>query len=230
MMRDLMLLVLWLLPASRAKNRLLTMFGHRVSPAASARSNLVWKVRSFEMAPHARINRWNLIKGIRSVRLAPYATIGRNNIISAHSSYSQLPGGAHLHLGEHSYVTSRHSIDCSGSLTLGAYAALAGFGSQVLTHSIDLTRDAQTAYPVTIGERSFVGARCLLLGGARLPARSVLAAGSVLTDAVRTQQGLWAGVPAKYKSAVEGRWFDRTVGETLDLYVPESDHTIEAGI
>ncbi|MGW9627794.1 acyltransferase [Microbacterium sp. NPDC055521] len=229
-MRDLMLLVIWLLPASRTKNRLLTLCGHRISREASARSNLVWKVRSFEMAPHARINRWNLIKGMKTVRLAPYATIGRNNIISAHASYGQLPGGAGLELGPHSYVTSRHSIDCSGSLTLGAFSALAGFGSQVLTHSIDLTRDAQTAYPVVIGERSFVGARCLLLGGSSLPSRSVLAAGSVLTDAARSEQGLWAGVPARFKTEVDGQWFDRTVGETLDLYIPEHDRTVASGI
>lgn len=229
-MRDLILLVLWLLPASRGKNRLLTLCGHRVSPEASARSNLVWRVRSFEMAPHARINRWNLIKGLKAIRLAPFATIGRYNVISAHASYGQLPGGARLELAEHSYVTSRQSLDCSGSFILGAFSALAGFGTQVLTHSIDLARDAQTAYPVVIGERSFVGARCLLLGGSRLPSRSVLAAGSVLTDAERTAQGLWAGVPARYKTEVEGQWFDRTAGETLDLYVPEQDRTVESGI
>lgn len=229
-MRDLILLVLWLLPASRIKNRMLTLCGHRISREASARSNLVWRVRAFEMAPHARINRWNLIKGLKAIRLSPFATIGRYNVISAHASYGQLPGGARLELGEHSYVTSRQSIDCSGSFVLGAFSALAGFGSQVLTHSIDLSRDAQTAYPVVIGERSFVGARCLLLGGSRLPSRSILAAGSVLTDAARTEQGLWAGVPARFKTQVKGQWFERTVGETLDLYIPEHDRTVVSGI
>ena len=225
-MRDLILLGLWLLPASSVKNRLLSACGHRIARGATARSNLVWKVRSFEMAPHARINRWNLIKGLRSVRLAGHATIGKNNIITAHAAYAPLPSGARLELGEHAYVTSRHGFDCSGSLIVGAYSAIAGFGSQVLTHSIDLSRDAQTAYPIVIGERSFVGARCLLLGGSRLPSRSVLAAGSVLTDAERAQSGLWAGVPARFKSEVTGKWFDRAVGSTRDIYVPEEDRTI----
>lgn len=225
-MRDLILLGLWLLPASRVKNRLLTMFGHRIAAGATARSNLVWRVQVFEMAPHARINRWNLIKGLKAVRLSPYATVGKTNIITAHSSYASLPDGARLVLGEHAYVTSRQAIDCSGSFILGAYSALAGFGSQVLTHSIDLSRNVQTAYPIEIGERSFVGARCLLLGGARLPARSVLAAGSVLTGAARAEQGLWAGVPAKFKKKVEGEWFDRQEGATLEVYVPDADHAI----
>ncbi len=229
MMRHLILLALWLLPASRIKNRLLTACGHRIAREATARSNLVWKVRSFEMAPHARINRFNVIKGMREVLLFEHASIGRNNIISAHAAYSRIPGSARLEIGEHGYVTSRHGMDCSGSLIVGAFSAVAGFGSQVLTHSIDLTRDAQTAYPVVIGERSFIGAKCLLLGGARLPSRSVLAAGSVLTDAERSDQGLWAGVPARFKTAVEGRWFDRTVGATRDVYVPHEDRTIPAG-
>ena len=225
-MRDLILLALWLLPASRVKNRLLTACGHSVAPSATARSNLVWKVRAFEMAANARINRWNLIKGLTKVRLSDSATIGKNNVISAHGSYARIPGSGRLELGDHAYVTSRHGLDCSGSFILGPFSALAGFGSQVLTHSIDLTRNAQSAYPIVIGERSFVGARCLLLGGAQLPSRSVLAAGSVLTDADRADEGLWAGVPARYKSTVEGLWFDRTVGATTEVYVPEQAREI----
>lgn len=220
MMRDLMLLVLWMLPASRAKNRLLTAAGHIIASQAIARSNLVWKVRSFEMAPHSRVHRWNVIKGMKAVRLGEHATIGKNNIISSNAAYEGLITGGRLEIGAHGYVTSRHSLDCSGSLEVGAFSALAGFGSQVLTHSIDLARNAQTAYPISIGERSFVGARCLLLGGSYLPPRSVLAAGSVLTDMVRTEQGLWAGVPARFKATVDGRWFDRTEGATRHIHVP----------
>lgn len=229
MMRDLILLALWLLPASRVKNRMLTALGHRIAPTAKAQSNLVWKVRAFEMADRSGINRWNLIKGMKRVRLSECATIGRNNMISANRAYARIAGGARLELGDHAYLTSRHSVDASGSLIIGDYSALAGFGTQVLTHSIDLSRDAQTAYPIVIGERSFIGAKCLLLGGSRLPARSVLAAGSVLTDAERTEQGLWAGVPARFKTAIEGRWFDREVGETRDIYLPDEDRTVSAG-
>lgn len=229
-MRDLMLLALWLLPASRIKNRLLRLCGHRVAEQAVARPNLVWRVQSFEMAPFARINMGNLIKGMKAVKLAEYATIGKTNIISAHAVYGRLSGGARLDLGEHSYVTSRHGIDCSGSLILGPYSALAGFGSQVLTHSLDLVRNAQTAYPVVIGERSFVGARCVLLGGSRLPSRSVLAAGSVLTDTDRSDHGLWAGVPARYKTTVSGKWFDRTVGRSRDVYLPDEDRILPSAI
>ena len=229
MIRNLLLLALWLLPASGIKNRLLTACGHRIAPGAVARSNLVWKVGAVEMAPHSRIHRWNVLKGLKVVRLGAHATIGKNNIITANGAYAPLASGARLELGEHSYITSRHGLDCSGSFHLGPFSALAGFGSQVLSHSIDLTRDAQTAYPIVIGERSFIGAKCLLLGGSSLPERSVLAAGSVLTDAERTESGLWAGVPAKFKTAMQGKWFDREIGATRDIYVPEEDRTVVHG-
>jgi len=227
-MRDLILLALWLLPPSRVKNRLLRSFGHRIAPKAIARANLVWRVRSFEMAPSSRISSGNLIKGLRAVKIAEHATIGKNNVITANAAYARISNGGRLELGEHAYITSRHSMDCSGSLFVGGFSAVAGHGTQVLTHSVDLARNAQSAYPVVIGERTFVGARCLLLGGATLPARSVLAAGSVLTHGERSEQGLWAGVPARFKTPMTGLWFDRTVGSTTEIYVPEAQQVPES--
>lgn len=229
-MRKIVLLVVWLLPASRFKNALLRAAGHRIAATAIARPNLVWGVDQFVMDPGASINRGNAIKGMREVRLGTGSSIGRTNLISAHGAYRRLAEGARLVLGERAYITSRHELDCSGSLILGDFAALAGFRSQVLSHSIDLARNAQTAYPVRIGARSFVGARALLLGGSSLPPRSVLAAGSVLSASTREESGLWAGVPARHKGGVSGAWFDRAERGTRDLYLPQEDRTIRDAI
>lgn len=229
-MKKIVLLIVWLLPASRLKNALLRSAGHRIAPTATARANLVWGVDRFVMEPGSSINRGNAIKGMREVRLGAGSSIGRTNLVSAHGAYRRLAEGARLILGERAYITSRHELDCSGSLILGDFAALAGFRSQVLSHSIDLARNAQTAHPVHIGARSFVGARTLLLGGSSLPARSVLAAGSVLTATPREEPGLWAGVPARRKGDISGAWFDRTERGTRDLYLPEEDRTIPDAI
>ncbi|MFU8946824.1 acyltransferase [Mycetocola zhadangensis] len=116
-------------------------------------------------------------------------------------------------------------------MEIGAYAAFAGHDSRVLSHSVDLARDAQVAYPVIIGERSFVGTRSLLLGGAVLPPRSILAAGSVLTRRADVgEPGLWAGAPAKFKGPVNGAWFTRSRMSTSRVYVPETDQTVEDAI
>lgn len=226
------LMMVWLLPASRSKNRALRRLGHAVDDSARARSNLVWKVTAVSLASGARIGKWNLIKNMRLVSIGRGASVGRLNVISAHPVYARLyPSGASLTVGANAYITSRHQMDCSGSLSLGEFSAIAGHDSRVLSHSIDLQKDAQVAYPVVIGERSFVGTRCLLLGGAALPSHSVLAAGSVLTRSTDGgESGLWAGAPAKYKRPVTGAWFQRTSMSTNRVYIPDTGKTIEDAI
>lgn len=227
--RDLLRLALWLLPASRVKNALLRRAGHRIHATAQARASLVWRVASFDMGPGSSFGSANVVKNMREIRLGRDTLLGRWNLISSHPSFVRyLPGGGALVLGDHAKITSRHQLDCSGSVTLGAFASIAGHQSRVMSHSVDLERDAQAAFPVVIGERAFVGTRVLILGGAVLPPRSVLGAGSVLTRARGVPEpGLWAGVPAKLRGAVSGAWFDRHETSTHDLWIPETDEIVK---
>ena len=217
------------LPASSVKKWLLRKVGYAVHPTATVRSSLVWKVDQFEIGPGATFGRYNLVKNVRKVSLGRQASIGRMNLISAHPVYKRLYAeGAALTLGDHAVITSRHSIDCSGAVTLGEYAGIFGHRSTALSHSIDLRRDAQAAAPITIGAKCFVGTNCLLLGGAELPERSVLAAGSTLVRAKGEQTpGLWAGIPARRVADVDGQWFDRTETHTMRVWVPQEDNIVE---
>ncbi|RKE59408.1 hypothetical protein [Microbacterium sp. AG238] len=226
--RDLLRLALWLLPASRLKNALLRRAGHRIHTTARARASIVWRVASFELDPGATFGSANVVKNMREIRLGRDAMLGRWNLISSHPLFLRhLPEGGRLVLGDHAKITSRHQLDCSGSLTLGAFASLAGHQSRVMSHSVDLQRNAQAAFPVVIGERSFVGTRVLILGGAVLPPRSVLGAGSVLTRARGVPDaGLWAGVPATLRGTVSGAWFDRRETSTHDLWIPATDEIV----
>ncbi len=227
--RDVLLTLVWLLPASRAKNALLRLLGHNVDPSALVGPNLVIDVGAFDVGPGGVVVGYNLFRHMEAIRMAPGARIGRMNIVTAHPVYARLMhGGGSLHLGRSAKITSRHTLDCSGALSLGAFSSLAGRQSLVLTHSVDLERDCQVAHPVTVGERSFVGARCLLLGGAQLPDRSVLAAGSVLTRASSDlRSGVWAGVPATYRRAKTGLWFDRMETSTRRVFVPATGRVEE---
>lgn len=206
--------------------------GHEVHPTAIARSCLVIRVGKVEMGPKSQMWRWNLIKNMRSVSIADHAAIGGLNLISAHPVYRRLyPDGAALTLGSHAKITSRHQLDCSGTVTIGGYASVAGHQTKILTHSVDVRRDAQVAHPVAIGAYSFVGARALLLGGAVLPDHSVLGAGSVLTRTRSApERGLWAGVPATLRGPVEGKWFSRSATGTSRLYIPSTGETVEGAI
>lgn len=221
-------LLVWLLPASRFKNRLLRLLGHDVDPTATAMPNLVWKVAVFSMGPGSHVDRANVFKNLNRVQIGLNATIGRFNLFSAHPAFARLySDGAALALGPESFITSLHHMDCSGSFSLGSFAAVAGHQTRILTHAIDLGRNAQAARPISIGERSFVSARCLLLGGAALPSRSVLGAGSVLLgSATDGRSGLYAGSPAQFKREMSGAWFDRLENSTTSIFVPDSDTTV----
>jgi acetyltransferase-like isoleucine patch superfamily enzyme len=227
--KDVVRALVWILPASQAKNRLLRSVGDDIHPSATARSCLVLRVTHVSMGVDSRIGRWNLLKNMRMVSIGEHASVGRMNVFSSHPVYKRLyPDGAVLEVGAHSFVTSRHQFDCSGSVAIGEYSSVAGHETKIVTHSIDVRRDAQAARPVRIGARSFVGARCLLLGGAVLPDRSVLAAGSVLARAREEgEPGLWAGVPAVLHGPIEGAWFERSATGTSRVYIPATGETVE---
>jgi len=219
----------WMLPPGRGKNRMLNRLGDQIDPTAVLYPNLVRNVDRVVVGPRARIGLGNVIKQLRVLSLGPGATIGRYNLISAHPVYRRLlPGGARLELAERGAVTSRHTLDCAGSVKVHEGAMIAGHSSTVLTHSIDLERDAQTAYPVEVGAYSFVGAHCLMLGGARLPDHSVLAAGSVLPRVKgEPEPGLWAGVPARRRGDTDGAWFSRPTTGTRRVFIPSTGEVIE---
>lgn len=227
--REAVATCVWLLPASRTKNSLLRGLGADVHPTARIRPNLVRNVGRITIGPGARIDAGNVIKGLRALTLSQGASIGRFNLISSHPAYRKhLAGGACVELDEQATISSRHTIDCAGSLRLETGAMIAGHGSTVLTHSLDLRRNAQTAYPVVVGANTFVGAHCLLLAGATMPPRSVLAAGSVLTKTTQQRDpGLWAGVPAIRKGDVSGEWFTRSGRGTRRVFVPATGEVVE---
>lgn len=115
---------------------------------------------------------------------------------------------------DHASISSQHRLDCSDRITLGPFSTLAGWNSQVLTHSINLESSRQECAPVTIGAYSFVGTQSVLLAGTSLPARSVLGAGSVLQRAYEEEFFLYAGVPAKPVKALsqDMKYFHREIG------------------
>ena len=149
------------------------------------------------------IGHLNFIRGHESVTLQDHSAIGSLNWIGAHprgdtSHYaSEVDRRPYLKVGRHAAITSRHLIDCTAGVTIGEYATVAGFRSQLLTHSIDLELNRQASREITIGTYSFVSTASVLLPGTSLPDFSVLGAGSVLTKGFEEPYCLYAGQPAR---------------------------------
>lgn len=201
-MKVLLRLFLVLLPWGLRRHLLCWFYGYRLHPAS--RIGLAWVFpRMLVMESGASIGHLTIAKGMDLLQLGQGASIGRLNWISA------FPSGGNTHfahltqrqpalvLGEHAAVTHRHLIDCTERVSIGRFTTFAGFRSQILSHSIDLSACRQHARPVSIGEYCFVGTACTILGGSALPDYSVLGAHALLNKTHRQKHRLYAGVPAE---------------------------------
>jgi acetyltransferase-like isoleucine patch superfamily enzyme len=152
--------------------------------------------------------------------LKAYASIGNGNWItgfplgSSRHFADEKDRQPQLIVGEHAAITHRHLIDCTNSVVIGKFTTVAGFQSQILTHSIDLQKNRQASVPVCVGDYCFVGTNCVLLGGSALPDFCVLGAKSLLNKAFTESHHLYGGVPARpiEKLPSDYEYFHRAVG------------------
>jgi acetyltransferase-like isoleucine patch superfamily enzyme len=166
----------------------------------------------------AWIGHFNLIMPVGLVHLHAHASLGHMNRIGGAQRTptfsAETDRQSALIIEEHAAVTRSHIIDCCNTVTIGRFATFAGYRSQILTHSPDLTRSTQTTRPVRIGAYTFVGTGCIVLYGADLPDYSILSAGSVLTRKGEETHRIYSGNPAVPVKELprDLHYFNRTVG------------------
>jgi acetyltransferase-like isoleucine patch superfamily enzyme len=218
-MKRLLLFLSMFLPDAARRSVLEAQFGYKIHP--SCRLGYSWIAPNrLIMEEGSEIGHLTVVKGVDLLHLKSNASIGRGNWISG------FPLGDSLHfaeetdrrpqliLGEHAAITHRHLIDCTNSVTIGRFTTMAGFQSQILTHSIDLQRNRQASAPVRIGDYCFVGTNSVLLAGSTLPDYSVLGAKSLLNRAFTETYQLYGGVPARSIKPLPAdfEYFKRTQG------------------
>jgi acetyltransferase-like isoleucine patch superfamily enzyme len=218
-MKTLLRFLSLLLPWDLRRSLLEKQFGYSIHP--TSRIGLAWIFpQRLVMEEGSRIGHLNLCKNIDLFHLGAHAVIGQLNWITGFPSGSsrhfahQPDRRPELILEKHSGISSRHLIDCTARVRVGAFATIGGFRSQLLTHSIDLAAGRQTAEPIDIGEYCFTGTNSVLLGGSALPHHSVLGAQSLLNKKWEEPYRLYGGVPAKpiKELSPEMEYFRRTEG------------------
>lgn len=218
-MKTLLALLSLVLPWPLRRRILQCCFGFALHP--TARIGLAWVFpRHLIMEEGSYIGTLTVGRHLDLIHLRAHAHVGRGNWITGFPGgdsrhFTHLAGRrAELHVGEHAAITNRHLIDCTSPVTIGRFTTFAGFQSQILTHTIEIGACRQTAAPVTIGEYCFIGTNCVILGGAVLPARSVLGAKSLLNKVFEEEYALYAGVPARHVKSLprEARYFSRETG------------------
>ena len=220
MFKNAFKLLTLLLPWPMRRAVLQRLFGFQIHP--TARIGLAWVFpKRLTMAENTAIGHLTVAINLDAIEMKSHATIGRGNWITGFPTGTSSPHFKHqpdrkaqLTMGEHSAITNRHIIDCTNEVVIGKYSTLAGFRSQILTHSIDLEFSRQSSAPVTIGEYCFVGTDSVLLAGCNLPHCSVLGAKSLLTRHYDDERTLYTGSPARAirRLPPEMRYFWRQTG------------------
>lgn len=191
-----------LLPWSIRRRYLGSQFGYSLHP--TSRIGLSWIFpRRLIMEEGARIGHFNMCKNADLLHLGAHSLIGQLNWItgfplgsSRHFAH-QVDRQPELIVERHAGISSRHFIDCTARVRIGAYTTLAGYRSQLITHSIDLEAGRQSSEPIDIGEYCFLGTEAVILGGSTLPHHCVLGAKSLLNKKWEEPFHLYGGVPAK---------------------------------
>ena len=218
-MKTLLMFFSLLLPWGMRRSLLEKQFGYSIHP--DSRIGFAWIFpRRLVMEEGSRIGHLTLCKNIDLLHLGAHAIVGQLNWITGFPSGSsrhfahQPDRRPELIIETHAGISSRHLIDCTARVRIGAFATIGGFRSQLLTHSIDFEAGRQTAEPIEIGEYSFTGTNSVVLGGSVLPHHSVLGAQSLLNRKWDEPYRLYAGVPAKpvKELSPELRYFRRTEG------------------
>jgi hypothetical protein len=196
------------------------LFGYQLDP--SARIGLAWVYpRRLRMAAGSRIDALTVAINLDLLELGEMASIGRGNWITGFPSGTDSLHFTHqpdrcgeLLLGDHAAITKNHHIDCTNRVTIGPFTTIAGYHSQLLSHSIDLQHNRQHSEPISIGAYCFVGSNCVILGGSVLPDQCVLGALSLLNKPLSETWCLYGGQPARRLKPIDpnAAYFSRSNG------------------
>jgi len=196
------------------------LLGYEIAPGARVGHSLVL-CDAVRLDEGAVIGHGCVIRGCERLDLGADAAIGNLNWINGArrdgAYFAGVERARTVRLGRGAAITASHFIDCTDAVEIGDLSTLAGFRSQILTHSIDIASARQLAAPVKIGERCFVGSGAILLAGTTISDCVVVGAGTVVSRDLDEPFHVYAGAPVTKLRALspDDRYFTRTEGPVL---------------
>jgi len=193
------------------------LFGYRIDPTARigltildaaevdigpavtiGHGNLVLRVGRLSIGAHARIGVLNVLRGGDEIAIGGHVDIlRRNELTSIVDPDPVTVPDPRLDIGDGSVITDGHRLDFTDRLQLGRQVIVGGRASSLWTHN------RQRTAPVRIGDGTYLGSECRMAPGSALPARSIVALGSVVSGRIEGDASLIGGVPAARLRALD---------------------------
>lgn len=202
-MRKIINLLIIFLPWTIRRYILNKFYRYKIHPTARIGLSYIYP-KQLIMGEGARIGHLNVAIHLQKIQMDKNCSISQKNWItgfplSNKSNFQDFPDRRpYLIMKEDSSITKQHHIDCTDMVVVGEFTTIAGYGTQILSHSFSLEKNSQACAPIQIGHHCWVGTRSVILPGAVLPPQSVLGAGAVLKKKFTESFVLYGGVPAKF--------------------------------
>ena len=202
-MKKIINLLIVFLPWTIRRYILNKFYHYKIHPTAHIGLSYIYP-KQLIMAEGARIGHLNVAIHLEKIQMDKNCSISQKNWITGFplkdkSNFQDFPDRKpYLIMKEDSSITKQHHIDCTDMVIVGEFTTIAGYGTQILSHSFSLEKNSQACAPIQIGHHCWVGTRSIILPGSVLPSQSVLGAGAVLQKKYTESFVLYGGVPAKY--------------------------------
>lgn len=202
-MKKIINLLIIFLPWTIRRYILNKFYHYKIHPTARIGLSYIYP-KQLIMGEGARIGHLNVAIHLELIQMDKNCSISQKNWItgfplSNKSSFQDFPDRKpYLIMKEDSSITKQHHIDCTDMVIVGEFTTIAGYGTQILSHSFSLEKNSQACAPIQIGHHCWVSTRSVVLPGSVLPSQSVLGAGAVLQKKYTESFVLYGGVPAKY--------------------------------
>lgn len=212
--------IICLLPWKLKRRILVSLYGYEIDKTAYIGLSYIFP-QYLKMKAGSKIGHLNVAIHLDKIEIGENSSISRGNWITGLSTKMKSKHFCHdknriseLVIGKESAITKKHHIDCTNYIHIGDYVTIAGYNSQFLTHSIDIYEGRQDSHSIEIGDYSFVSTGVIILGGTKLPSKSVLAAGAVLNKNYNEEWKIYGGVPAKPIKDIDqnAKYFSRRQG------------------
>lgn len=182
---------------------LIKCYGYQLDPKAYIGFSFVYP-NKLKMDEGAEIGHLNVAIHLDSILMHKNTIISQKNWITGFplndkSEFQNCPNRKPcLIMEEGSAIAKKHHIDCTDMVHIGRYTSIAGYDTQILTHSTSLKYNKQMCAPINIGNNCFIGTRSTILTGVSFPDNSILGAGAVLQKTYNEKYCLYGGIPARF--------------------------------